>query len=405
MKLLLIHQAFAGPNDPGGTRHIELARHLVQNGHEFTIIASDVSYMTGQSTGKGDGRLEEYDGVRVLRTQSSQALHKSFFWRVMAFLSFMVKSVLVAKRVQSVDIVMGTSPPIFQALSACLVAALRRRPFVLEVRDLWPEFAVDMGVLTNPVLIRMARLLEMFLYRRATHIIVNSPAYRDYLIEKGVLSRKISFISNGVNPAMFAPEETGQHIRQEFNLGEKFVVTYAGALGLANDIPTILRAADLLRTETGIHFLLVGAGKESAALETMAADMKLDNVTFTGSRPKSDMKHFLAASDVCLATLKNIPMFRTTYPNKVFDYMAAARPTVLGIDGVIRQVIEASNGGIFVEPGDETALANAVLELSRNRDKARAMGRSARQHVVEHFDRQKQAAEFASLLERLAGAR
>ena len=137
----------------------------------------------------------------------------------------------------------------------------------------------------------------------------------------------------------------------------------------------------------------------------MAAKLNLDNVTFTGSRPKSDMRHFLAASDACLATLKNIPMFRTTYPNKVFDYMAAARPTVLGIDGVIRQVIEASNGGIFVEPGDETALAKAVLELSRDRDKARAMGRSARQHVVEHFDRHKQATEFTSLLEQLANVR
>lgn len=407
MHLLLIHQAFASPNEPGGTRHYEFARQLVQAGQRVTIVASDLSYLTGQRTTAGRGLItrQELDGIVVLRAYTYPALHRSFAWRIVSFLSFMVISVGAALRAGPVDLVMGTSPPIFQAVSAWLVAVLRRRPFLLEVRDLWPDFAIDIGVLRNPVLIALSRWLERFLYRRATHLLVNSPAYRDYLIGKGVPQEKISLIPNGVDPEMFDPEARGERLRAEWRLDGKFVVTYAGALGLANDIPTILRAADRLRDQSEVHFLLVGDGKERANLEAQAHQLGLTNVTFVGSRPKFEMAEVLAASDACLATLRDIPMFRTTYPNKVFDYMAAGRPTILAIDGVIRQVIEAAGGGIFVPPGDDAALATAVISLSQDRARSRAMGQAARAYAVEHFNRRQQAAQFAELIERLVGTK
>jgi glycosyltransferase involved in cell wall biosynthesis len=259
-----------------------------------------------------------------------------------------------------------------------------------------------MGVLTNPVLIVGARLLESFLYAQATHLLVNSPAYRDYLIKKGIRVDKITLIANGVDPSMFNSEDQGLHIRSTLHVDDKFVITYAGAIGLANDIPTILNAAEILKDNSQIHFLLVGDGKERAKLEDSVRARNLTNVTFTGSRPKSDMAGILAASDACLATLQDIPMFRTTYPNKVFDYMAAARPTILGIDGVIRDVIEAANGGIFVQPGSARALADAVAQLAENQDTAREMGRSARTYVVEHFNRADQSRAFTDLIRRIA---
>jgi lipopolysaccharide/colanic/teichoic acid biosynthesis glycosyltransferase len=275
---------------------------------------------------------------------------------------------------------------------------VRRRPFLLEIRDLWPEFAIDMGVLRNPVLAGLSRWLERFLYARATHLLVNSPAYRDYLIGKGIPAKKISFIPNGVDPGMFDPNADGDRIRRDLKLEEKFVVTYAGALGIANDIQTVLRAAHRLRGRTEIHFLLVGDGKERGNLERSAREMGLDNVTFAGSRPKSEMAEILAASDACVATLKDIAMFRMTYPNKIFDYMAAARPTILAIDGVIREVVESAKGGIFVQPGDDAALAEAVSLLCEDRPRAEQMGRSAREYVVERFNRGHQAEDFAKLI-------
>lgn len=406
VRVLLIHQAFVSPDEAGGTRHFELAKRLLAEGHEVTIVASDLSYLSGRRTAESRGLVTEQaiEGIRVLRAYTYPALHRSFVWRVVSFLSFMMTSVLAALRAGPVDLVMGTSPPIFQAVSAWAVAALRRRPFLLEIRDLWPEFAVDMGVLRNPLLIRLSRWLEGFLYARADHLLVNSPAYRDYLLARGIAPKKVSLIPNGVDPAMFDPDARGEEVRRELGLEGRFVATYAGALGLANDIPTILRAAQRLQQEEApVTFLVVGDGKERPNLERLAGELGLRSVVFAGARPKSQMPAFLAASDACLATLKDIPMFATTYPNKVFDYMAAGRPTVLGIDGVIRQVIEAAGGGVFVPPGNEAALAAAVRSLADDPVRSRTMGQAARVYVAEHFDRSRQAEQFVRLIVRVGG--
>lgn len=403
MRILLIHQAFVGPGEAGGTRHYELGRLCVQRGHAFTVVASPVSYLSGKRSADNErGATEEFDGVRVLRSYAPETLHRSFLWRIIAFLSFMVSSVATALQAGPVDLVMGTTPPIFQALSACLVAALRRRPFLLEVRDLWPAFAIDMGVLRQPLLIKLARWTERFLYARASHFLVNSPAYRDYLIDMGMPAAKVTLIPNGVDVGMFPPDLNGAAFRQAWGLDNRFVVTYAGALGLANDIPTLLSAAERLTNRPDVHILLVGDGKERVHLEGMVKDRKLGNVTFTGALPKVQMPEVLAATDACVAILQDIPMFRTTYPNKVFDYMAAGRPTVLAIDGVIRDVIEAAGGGLFVPPGDAAALTEAVSFLYDHPEKARTMGASARAYVVEHFDRQRQAEAFVELAQQVA---
>lgn len=405
MRVLLIHQAFASPDEPGGTRHYELADRCVDQGIDFTIIASDLSYLTGKQTVVRKGLITEQTAgaMRVLRAYTIPSLHRSFLWRVVSFLSFMITSASAALKAGPTDLVMGTSPPIFQAMSAWFVARVRRRPFLLEIRDLWPEFAIDMGVLRNPVLIRLARWLERFLYARATQLLVNSPMYRDYLVGKGVPESKISLIPNGVDPDMFDPDARGEEFRRALGLTDTFVVTYAGALGLANDIPTILKAAARLRDERDVRFLLVGDGKERRNLEALARELQLTNVMFVGARSKSEMPVILAASDACVATLMNIAMFRTTYPNKVFDYMAAGRPTILAIDGAIREVIEKANGGVFVPPGDDAALASAIIPLSQDRNLARQMGSSARAYVLEHFNRNQQANDFVRLAEQLTG--
>jgi lipopolysaccharide/colanic/teichoic acid biosynthesis glycosyltransferase len=407
MHVVLIHQAFVTPDEPGGTRHYELAKRAVERGIDFTIVASNLSYLSGQRTTVGEAKISEQNlgGVRVLRAYIYPSLHRSFAWRIVSFLSFMLTSIRAAWRAGRVDLVMGTSPPIFQVLSAWLVAFARRRPLLLEIRDLWPEFAVDMGVLRNGALIFLSRRLEGFLYARAAHLLVNSPAYRDYLIGKGVPPDKITLIANGVDAAMFDPEARGGRLREALGLTDKFVVTYAGALGVANDIDTILRAAARLGQGPPIHFLLAGDGKERRNLEARARELNVANVTFIGSRPKSEMREVLAASDACVATLKDIVMFRTTYPNKVFDYMAAGRPTVLAIDGVIREVVETARAGVFVPPGDDAGLADAVLRLNEDRGRAARMGRSGRAYVVAHFDRRQQADDFVALLGRLTASR
>ena len=296
---------------------------------------------------------------------------------------------------------MGTTPPIFQAVSAWFVALVRRKPFLLEVRDLWPEFGVSMGVLKNPVIIALARWLEKFLYARATHILVNSPAYRDYMIAKGVPESKVTYIAYGTDVDMFNPSIDGSSIRKELKLEDKFVVLYAGALGQANDLDTLLRAAERLKKEERIRFVLFGDGKERARLESEAKSKNLSNVIFAGTRPKKDMPLIVASADACLAILQDIPMFRTTYPNKVFDYMAAGRATVLVIDGVSRELIESSNGGVYVQPNDDTALAQSILALSNDSTRVKQMGSDARAYLVKHLDRRDKLNETLILLKSL----
>lgn len=403
MHTLLIHQVFCLPHEPGGTRHYELASRCVADGHRFTVVASDVSYRTGRRRGPDEQDRDLPEGLRVLRAYTPQTLRRGMVWRVWAFLVFMTTAFWRGLRTKQIDLVMGTTPPIFQTLAAWLIARLKGCPFLLEVRDLWPEFAIDIGVLKNALLIRVARAFELWLYRRADHILVNSPYYRQYVIEKGIPGEKVTLVANGVDVATFDPEETGATFRSQWAEPGQFVVTYAGALGLANDIPTILRAAKRLEGRPEVVFWLVGDGAERQRLEAEAASLGVGNVRFLGTQPKSAMKEVLAASDACLATLRDIPMFRTTYPNKVFDYLAAGRPIILGIDGVIREVVEAAGAGVFVPPGDDGRLAEALLRLRADPEGSRRMGRSGRDHVVRHFNREDQAREFASLLTRVAG--
>jgi glycosyltransferase involved in cell wall biosynthesis len=408
MKILLINQSFVSPEEPGHTRHFEMAQYLRKHGHELVIVGSDINYQTGRQTTKRRRIFEtveqNIDGVRILRAYVYPSLHRSYFWRIVSFFSFMFSSVWTALQVSDVDLVMGTTPPIFQAVSSWVVSLVRRRPFLLEVRDLWPEFGIGMGVLKNPVIIAMSRWLENFLYARATHILVNSPAYRKYLLEKGIPEKKVTFIPYGTDVEMFNPNVDGTSLRRKLGVEEKFVVLYAGALGAANDIYTILRAADRLRGEPRLQFLLFGDGKERVNIEEEVRRKDLRNVLLAGVYPKRDMPFVLASSDVCLAILQNIPMFRTTYPNKVFDYMAAGRATVLVIDGVIREVIETSKGGVFVEPGDDAQLASTILDLSNDPERVRQMGRDAREYLVMHLDRRDRLDETLRFLQSLVKA-
>ncbi len=404
MKVLLIHQAFATPKDGGGTRHYEFATRFVANGNSLVVVTSDRSYLTGDkidpSLGSSSGHKN--GGLSIIHAYTHHALHQGRLGRVISLLSFMVSSFFEALRCKDIDVVMGTSPPIFQAVSAWMVAALKRKPFLLEIRDLWPEFLVDMGLLKNRALIKIFKWLELFLYKRAKHIMVNSPAYKKYLIGQGVPEIKITLVSNGVDPEMFDSKVDGRHFREKHGLNDSFLVTYAGALGKANDIDTIFRASQRLINHRDIRFLLIGNGIEKKRLETLISKDGIQNVLFLGVLSKSEVAEALAASNVCVATLKNIPMFTTTYPNKVFDYMAARKPTVLAIDGVIREVIQKAGGGITVTPGNDEELAAAIMKLHEHPALSHRMGKAAREYVVKNFNRNDQARLFQATLKRVA---
>jgi glycosyltransferase involved in cell wall biosynthesis len=397
MHILLIHQAFASLNEPGGTRHHELARFLVEKGHQITVVASPVSYLTGKTNSDHISWItkQEDHGITILRAYTYPALHRSFIHRLLSFFSFMLSSFFAGMQVKNVDLVWGTSPPIFQGLTAWLVARLKGAKFVFEVRDLWPDFAVAVGVLSQPILIRASHWLERFLYSHADRVLVNSPGFANHVKARG--ARVVDLVPNGADPRMFDPTENGLEFRQKYRLSTKFVVLYAGAHGLSNDLGIILDAARLCKDRQEIVFVFLGDGKEKPALVCRAEEMDLKNVLFIPPLPKLEIPPAMAAADACIAILKPIPLFSTVYPNKVFDYMAAGKPVVLAINGVIREVIESVQAGIPVEPGDAEGIVQAILKLVEDRSLGKEMGCRGRQYIETHFDR----AVLASNLEKI----
>lgn len=402
MHILLIHQSFAALNEPGGTRHHEFARLLAERGHRVTVIASPVSYLTGAAASE---RLpwvtREHDGehITILRAYTYSALHKSFVHRLLSFISFMFSSLVIGWRVPKVDLVWGTSPPITQGLTAWALARLKSAPLLFEVRDLWPAFAVAVGVLKQPLFIRIAESVERFLYRHADQVIVNSPGFIEHVEAGG--AGEVVLIPNGADVAMFDPKDEGEAFRRAHDLVGKFVALYAGAHGMSNDLGVLLQAAAFLRDRPRIALVLLGDGKEKTSLMTEADELGLGNVHFLPPVAKNEMGSVLAGADACIAILKPVELYKTVYPNKVFDYMAAGRPVILAIDGVVREVVIKAEAGIPVKPGDPEALANAISGLAEDPSERRAMGENGRRYVEKHFDRPAVAVQLARLMENM----
>ena len=397
MHILLVHQLFIRPDDPGGTRHHELARGLVRRGHRVTILAGTRSYLTGEWVARSRKETLE-PGLEIVRCGTLAGVHRSFAWRTLGFLTFTLTSLLEGLRLGPADVVWGTSPPLLQAASAWAIARVRGLPWIFEVRDLWPAFAIQVGVLRNRLLIALSQWLERFLYRRADRLVINSPGFRPHLVTAGAPQERIELIPNGVDVAMVDPRSDGRSFRSANGLGDRFVALYAGAHGLSNDLEVVLGAAENLAGEPSIVFVLVGDGKEKPRLMAEVEARGLSNVVFLPPVPKDEMAEVLAAADCGIAILRPLPLYATTYPNKVFDYMAGGRPVVLAVDGVVRRLVEEAGAGIFVPPGDSAAMAEAVRRLAADRSEARRMGARGRSLVEAQFDRPRQIDQLEGLL-------
>jgi glycosyltransferase involved in cell wall biosynthesis len=398
MHILLIHEIFVTPDEGGGTRHYELAKYLVEMGNKVTVIASDVDYLSGKKRYK---RREIREGIEIIYSSTLFSVHKNFIYRALSFLSFSITSFFDALRIKNVDIVWGTSPPLFQAITAMIVAFLKRRPFIYEVRDLWIDFAKELNIVNDSLILNILKIFEGLLYKRAKKVIVNSPGFIPF-IESKIKKDKIILIPNGVISKDFEVEDKKViDFRKNLGLNDKFVIMYTGNIGVANDIECIIKSADLLRNYKDIIFLLIGGGIKKSEYVRYVKENNIDNIIFLDSFPKKEMPVVISSADVCIATLKDIPLFRTVYPNKVFDYMASGKPTILSIDGVIREVIEKAEGGIFVPPSDSKKLAEAVLFYYNNRDKIIIHGKNARNYVKKYFEREKIAKALEKYLKEI----
>jgi len=404
VRILVVHQYFLGKKDAGGSRWNQFAKYWSRAGHKITVLAGTVHYTSGRKQPKYRGKFvvreQEEPGVEVLRCYVSEKYNTGFVGRFWAYLSFAVSSTWAGLfHVGRCDVIICTSPPLTVGLTGWVLARLKRIPMVFEVRDLWPESAIETGVLTNKYMMKMGYWLERKSYRSAAWINVLTPAFENALVKKKHVKRqRISMIPNGADLDIVKPAELHNWVRQKHNLNDKFVVTYVGAHGVANHLIQLLNAAKLLKDRQDIVFMLVGDGMQKPMLKEKTAERGLSNVLFVDSVPKSVIADYLAASDVCTAVLKKVDTFKTVYPNKVFDYMSAAKPIIIGIDGVARKLITDAEAGIYVEPENAEGFAEAVLRLKENTQLCKDYGENGLNFVRQNFSRDVLAHKYIDIL-------
>ena len=396
-------------NDGGGSRWNEMSRFWQASGHQVAVLAGMVHYMGHRPTkynGKYFNRSTNQDGVDVIRCHVSESYNKSFVGRLWAYFSFTFSSIWGGLRYarSNYDIIVVTSPPLFVGITAYVLSLFKRIPFVFEIRDLWPESAIDTGVLANDVLIKFAYWFEKLMYRKARLINVLTPAFRDKLItNKGVSPSKIILIPNAADFSL--SEELRQTFdvaafRREQQLEQHFVVSYVGAHGVANHLVQVLDTAELLR-DTNVLFLLIGDGMLKAELKADAQQRGLTNVRFIDFVPKREAFKYILASDAGTSVLKKVDTFKTVYSNKTFDYMSCQKPILMAIDGVSRQLLEDANAGLYVEPENSADFAAKIRVYLHNPSLAKEHGQNGYRYAQAHFDREVVAQKYLAALQQV----
>ncbi|MBA3261062.1 MAG: glycosyltransferase family 4 protein [Thermoleophilaceae bacterium] len=381
MQILYLHQFFITRAGVGGTRSYEFARRFVARGHRVRMVTA----------GEGRSTVDGIDVVGVPGAYSDyvSATAASDQERMLAFGRFAAGATTAALRGPRPDVIYATSPPLTIAVPALAAAARWRAPLVFEVRDLWPEAPIQMGALGNPRLQRQARSLERQAYRRARRLIALSPGIRDGIIGAGVPAGKVALVPNASDLDLFQPARPPSP-------DERFVVSYFGTMGEANDLTAAIEAARLL---PDMAFVLMGDGKRRAELERSAPP----NVEFPGTASSKDEVAALAArSGACLTFFKDVPVLATNSPNKLFDTFAAGRPAIVNTDGWMRQLVEENDAGLYVRTGDANDLAQKLAWLRAHPEEVERMGHNGRALAEREFDRDLLAERALAVLEETA---
>ncbi|AZJ35041.1 glycosyltransferase WbuB [Tenacibaculum singaporense] len=411
MRILLIHQAFLEKDDGGGSRFNEMTKTWANQGHEITVLGGMVHYTTGKKHKRYKGKFtfkdeNFYSNVDVIRCHVSESYNVNFLGRLWAYFSFVFSSIYAGlfKTKGKFDVILVTSPPLFVAITAYVLSIIKRTPFIFEIRDLWPESAIDTGVLKNKMIIKFAYWFEKFIYKRSKLINVLTPAFKEKLLEKkNIKKEKIIFIPNAADFTLSEKvQETFDALsfKKELNLEDKFVITYVGAHGVANHLIQLVHTAVLLKG-TNIVFQLIGSGMQKDMLISKTKELEVeDYVVFRDPVSKSEVFKYILASDMGASVLKRVDTFKTIYSNKTFDYMSCKKPILLAIEGVSKDLIETANCGICVVPEDAEDISKKILEYKDKVDLQKQQGENGYIYAKKHFDRLSLADEYINHIEK-----
>lgn len=406
MRILFLSHYFPPEGNAPATRVHSMARRWVRDGHEVQVVTCVPNVPSGVPYPGYRNRLvqtERVDGIDVTRVWTYLAPNAGFARRIANYGSYLGAGTLAALAACRPDVVVATSPQPFCGLAGGLTATLRRRPFVLEVRDIWPESVSAVGAIRNPRVLRTLERLASWMHRSADQIVTVGEGYRDELERRGIDASRIDVLPNGVDRDFFAPAGDNEPERRKWGFEDEFVCSYVGTVGMAAGLDVVLRAARRLESagRTDVRFLIVGDGAEREQLEAASRQEGLGCITFTGRLPKTEVRSALAASDACLVHLRKTPLFETVLPSKLFEAAAMEKPVVLGVRGDAQRLLERARGGIAIEPEDERGLVDALSQLRDDVELRKRLGRQGREFFSTRFDRDDLARRYADILDRV----
>lgn len=402
-RILFMTHYFPPEGNAPASRVHEMCKRWVREGHDVTVITCAPNHPTGRVyTGHRNWPIKQefVDGIRVFRVWTFLAANKGKVRRALSFLSYMITSMLLALYLRRPDVLIATSPQFFCGWSGVMVSALKRIPFILEVRDIWPESIQVVGAARRKLPMWLLERMEKQMYASAFRIVTVGEGYKEKLIERGVSSSKIEIVTNGVDREVFQETTDPKVVRKQYRLNGHFVCAYVGTVGMASGLKVVLRAAKLLKEKNrdDIRLMIVGDGAIREELERMAVQQQLHNVIFTGRIDRQQVPPLLHAVDACLVHLRKKELFESVLPSKIFEAAAMSRPILLGVKGHAARLVESAGAGICFEPENEQELVAAIEKLSADRELGRRLGQSGNEYVHQHFDRDKLAGEYFQII-------
>lgn len=409
MHILFLTDNFPPEVNAPASRTHEHCRRWVAAGHAVTVVTCAPNFPRGRVFEGYRNRLwqqETIDGIRVIRVWSYITANEGFARRVLDYLSFMASATLAALFVRRFDIVVGTSPQFFTACAAWMVGALRRRPYVFELRDLWPESIKAVGAMNDSAALRTLERLELFLYRHAALVVPVTESFRANLVARGIDGTKIEVVTNGVDTSRFKPQPKDEALLRSLGLQGCFVAGYVGTHGMAHGLETLLDAArqlPCLPDGRPFRLLLLGDGARKAALVERARELRLDNVVFVDSVPKDDVARYWSLLDVSIIHLRRTELFSTVIPSKLFECMGMGVPVLHGVAGESADIVRREGVGVVFEPESVEQLTGGIRRFAEEPEliaacRRRGLAAAARYDRVALADRM-----LAALVERGGG--
>ncbi|MCX6826608.1 MAG: glycosyltransferase family 4 protein [candidate division Zixibacteria bacterium] len=403
MRILFITQHF--PPERGAVRRLyEFAAFFKKAGHNVTVLTALPNYPDGIIPPKYRGKFlfrEEMDGIEVYRSYVLPASNAQPRKRMLGFITFLFSSLINGFRIKGkFDLILASSPPVTSPLIGYIFSRLRRTKLILEIRDLQPESGEQFGNLKKSLFTELIRRVMRFLYRRADHIVCVTEGIAEWMRSIDLPEDRLTTIKSGVGNNFIDSHSNG--IRKKFGWEDKFLILYAGTLGWAHSLETVVEAASHLTDQKDIRFVFIGEGHKRVTLEKMVREYGLHNVSFIGSQPLESIPYFLRASDVLIESLKDVPITKGTFPCKLFEYMASGRPIIFGSrSGEATAELEKAGGALTFASKDAQELAKIVRSLYSKKIDGENLGKKYHQYIRLHHTREKWAGRYLDLLEKI----